>query len=79
MWITMDVSSVHVHALNIIGQSLYEIANSSTGCVKKKERHFKYIHKIANNQYIILKIKLLPHNYTCGEMSKDEVSILNIH
>ena len=47
--------------------------------VQKKERHFKYICKIANNYYLFLKIKLLTHNYICRQMSKYKVSILNIH
>ena len=50
-----------------------------TGCAKKKERHFKYINKIANNYYIFLKIKLTTHNYICSQMLKYEVCILNIH
>ena len=46
--------------------------------VPKKERHFQYIYKIANNQNMFLKIKLTTHNYICGQMSKYEVCILNI-
>ena len=47
--------------------------------VPKKERHFKYICKVANNSYIFLKIRLLTHNYICGQMSKYQVCTLNIH
>ena len=47
--------------------------------VPKKERHFKYIDKIANNYYIFFKFELTTHNYICGQISKYEVCILNIH
>ena len=55
------------------------IYNVYTGCAKKKERHFKYICKVANNLYSFIKIRLLTHNYICGQMSKYQVCTLNIH
>ena len=49
-----------------------------TGCARKKT-HFKCIYKIANDYSIFLKINLTTHNYICGQISKYEVCILNIH
>ena len=50
-----------------------------TGCAKKKERHFKYIYVKSQIFKIFKKNKLLTHNYICGQMSKYQVCILNIH
>ena len=60
------------------------IANSITlrfmkiQCVSKKKKEILNIYiklQIIN----FFKIKLTTHNYICGQMSKDEVCILNIH
>ena len=63
--------------------SLHNRVSISITCIyrvcQKKERHFKYICKVANNGYIFLKIRLLAHNYMCGQMPKYQVCILNIH
>ena len=63
------------HIYDFVG--IYIYIYIYTGCAKK--RYFKYKYKIVNDQYILLKIKLTTHNHICGQMTKYEVCILNIH
>ena len=50
-----------------------------TGCAKKRKDIFNTYIKSQIIQILSLKIKLTTHNYICGQMSKYDVCILNIH
>ena len=57
----------------------FNVYNKLQG-VPKKERHFKYIYvKSQILNIFFFEITLLTHNYICGQMSKYQVCILNIH